>query len=173
MTFSIRAIIRAFAAPEHRLTCPGGLWDTIVRELNRRGEDRHEAGAFLLGRMVGGRREVVRAVYYDELEPGAYDSGVCILHAPAFARLWALCRESDLTVVADVHTHPGAAFQSHADRTNPMVARRGHIAIILPDYAAAPTPWSGVGIYQYRGDHRWDDRSPRRRRGFFYTGFWS
>lgn len=173
MTFSISRIIRALAAPEHRLSCPAPLWATIVAELHRRGEDRHEAGVFLLGRDRGGRRDVVRTVYYDDLEPEAYDSGVCILHAPAFARLWALCRETGLTVVADVHTHPGAAFQSHSDRTNPMVARKGHVAIILPDYAAAPIRLAEIGIFEYRGDHHWHDRSPGQRRGFFYTGFWS
>ncbi|PTE14518.1 hypothetical protein C5F44_09075 [Fuscovulum blasticum DSM 2131] len=112
-------------------------------------------------------------VFYDDLEPQAYSTGVCVLHAPAFAKLWSLCRERKLTVVADVHTHGGRAIQSKADRTNPMVARAGHVGLILPDFAIAPIRWDQVGIYEYRGDHQWHDRSPRVRRGFFYTGLWS
>lgn len=173
MSFSIKAIIRAFVAPDHGLSCPPHLWQTVLGDLHRRGERRHEAGAFLLGTLRGNRREAVAAIYYDELDPHAYDSGVCILHAPAFSKLWALCREHGLTVVADVHTHPGSAGQSEADRTNPMVARAGHIAIIVPEFAMAPVNQSRLGIYQYAGDHRWQDCSPRVRSGFLYSGWWS
>ncbi|HEY8949466.1 MAG TPA: Mov34/MPN/PAD-1 family protein [Rhizomicrobium sp.] len=173
MTFSIKATIRAFWAPEHRISCHGIFWQQIVNELDRRGARRHEAGAFLLGVENGQRREISSVVFYDQLDPHAYDSGVCILHGDAFSKLWAHCRSKGLTVVADVHTHPGAGFQSHADRTNPMVATSGHIAIILPDFGRWPVDQRRVGIYEYLGRHEWIDRSPSRIRNFFYTGFWS
>ena len=92
----------------------------------------------MLGSDANGRREVPAAIYYDELDPEAYSTGVCVLHGDAFAKLWAECRKRKLTVVADVHTHGGAAYQSGSDKTNPMVARAGHIAIIVPDFAAWP-----------------------------------
>jgi hypothetical protein len=173
MTFCIRAIIRAFAAPEHRLSCPSGLWNRVLLELDQRGARQHEAGAFLLGADRDGRRAVIDVVYYDDLDPRAYASGICILRGDAFAKLWSLCREKQLTVVADVHTHPGCATQSGSDRTNPMVSRQGHIAIIVPDFAASPVAHDRLGIYEYRGQHAWNDHSGRRGRAFFYTGFWS
>ncbi len=173
MTFSIKATIRAFVAPNHQMSCSWRLWDVVTHELERRGERVHEAGAFLLGRARGERHEITAAVFYDDLDPLAYSTGVCVLHAPAFAKLWSLCREHELTVVADVHTHGGRAIQSHSDRKNPMVARAGHIGVILPDFAATPICWDEVGIYEYQGNHQWLDRSPRVRPGFFYTGLWS
>jgi len=95
------------------------------------------------------------------------------LHAAAFAKLWALCREHQLTVVGDIHTHSGRAIQSQADRTNPMVARAGHVAIIIPNFAVAPISSQEMGIYEYRGEHQWHDRSPRFSRGYLYAGLWS
>ena len=173
MTFSIKATIRACWAPEHRLSCPSRRWREIFRELDRRGDRRHEAGAFLLGSSRHGRRSITDVVYYDELDSDAYASGVCILHGDAFAMLWAICRERGCTVVADVHTHAGLGFQSHSDKTNPMVAREGHIAIILPDFAHWPIAMDRMGIYEYRGDHNWINHSPKRAPAFFYIGFWS
>jgi hypothetical protein len=173
LSFSIKTAIRAFVAPKHRINCPSRTWRRIVGELERRGQQRHESGVFLLGFEYGGRREVTDAVFYDDLDPDAYASGVCILHGDAFAKLWALCREKKLTVVADVHTHPGAALQSFSDKTNPMVARSGHIAIIVPNYATWPIRADRLGIYEYRGQHEWIDRTHPRSRNFFYTGFWS
>ncbi len=172
MTYSIRRTIRAFVAPSHRVNCPRHLWRWMLGELRRRGGRRTEAGAFLLGRDVDGRAEVSEIIFYDELDPKAYETGVCILHGDSFAKLWARCREGGLKVVADVHTHGGAAVQSESDRTNPMIARSGHIAIIIPNFAFAPI-WRGqLGIYRYKGSHAWDDNSGAWL-SFLYYGLWS
>ena len=172
MTFSIRTTIRALLVPDHRISCPPRFWRQVLENLERRGEHRHESGVFLLGQENRERIEIKDAIYYDELDPAAYSTGVCVLDGNAFAKLWAICRERGLTVAADAHTHPGYAAQSSQDRTNPMVARLGHVAIIVPHYAQAPVAHSAVRIYEYRGDHIWDDRSKKFSR-FFYTGFWS
>ena len=173
MNFSIKAIIRVLVAPKHRLICSARMWRQILAELERRGEHSHESGVFLLGVERDGRREVLDAIYYDELDPNAYSSGVCILHSGAFAKLWALCRQRNLTVVADAHTHPVEAFQSSSDKANPMVAQAGHIAIIVPNFARQPVLPRHLRIYEYCGQHEWTDRSPARAPGFFYTGIWS
>jgi hypothetical protein len=173
MSFSIKATIRAWLVPEHRLSCHSRRWAQIVDELARRGGHKHEAGAFLLGIERGGRFEICEAIFYDELDPCSYATGVCVLHGSAFAKLWALCREKNLTVVADVHTHPGAAVQSPTDKTNPMVGRAGHIALIVPNYASWPIPAERLGIYEYRGQHEWIDRTGIKSQHYFYTGFWS
>jgi hypothetical protein len=173
MSFSIKAIIRAFVAPKHRLICSARMWRRILSELERRGEHSHESGVFLLGVECESTREILDAIYYDELDPGAYSSGVCMLHGDAFAKLWALCRRRNLTVVADAHTHPVEAFQSSSDKTNPMVAQVGHIAIIIPNFARPPVQARHLRIYEYCGQHDWTDRSPARAPGYFYTGIWS
>jgi proteasome lid subunit RPN8/RPN11 len=172
MTFSIRRTIREYVVPDHRLNCPRRIWRWTLAELDRRGRRRHEAGAFLLGRYIGGRAEVSKVIFYDDLDPAAYETGACMLHGDSFAKLWARCREAELSVVADVHTHGGKALQSEADRTNPMIARAGHVAIIVPDFAVAPIAYRDLGIYEYRGDHAWIDHSGARG-NFFYCGLWS
>jgi proteasome lid subunit RPN8/RPN11 len=173
MTFSIRTITRALSRRDRGIRFGSDRWTALLADLDRRGERRHEAGAFLLGSRVGDLREVQDVVFYDDLDPGAYSSGVCILHAPAFAALWSTCRARGLTVVGDIHTHPGGAFQSEADRTNPMVAREGHIAIIVPNYATGRPATERLGIFEYRGDHAWTDHSGTRARRFLHNDFWS
>jgi hypothetical protein len=173
MSFSIKAIIRGWLAPEHRLNCRSELWRHVVSQLDRRGQRKHEAGAFLLGVACDDRFNVTDAIFYDDLDPKAYTTGVCVLHGDAFAKLWAICRGRKLTVVADIHTHPGAAAQSAIDKANPMIARAGHVAIIVPNYASGPPSGNRLGVYEYRGQHEWIDRSPPKTKQFFYTGFWS
>lgn len=139
--------------PSLRVARP--LWNELVTQLRRRTEERHESGAFLLGHKGELGRIASTVVYYDELDPHAYDTGVCVLHADAFARLWDHCAGLGLAVVADAHVHPLGAQQSLSDRQNPMIARVGHIAIILPRMARPPVRRWSVGIYEYLGDHCW------------------
>jgi hypothetical protein len=170
--FSIRATIRAFVAPKHRIRCSRAFWRELNLELCRRSERCHESGAFLLGRIVDGSRECLKTIYYDELDQDSYASGVCVLTAKSFGKLWKICRESEMTIVADIHTHVGSAFQSAADRTNPMIAEKGHIAFIAPFLCCKGVEPQDLCVFEYLGGHRWVDHTSRADR-FFYVGFWS
>jgi proteasome lid subunit RPN8/RPN11 len=172
MTFSIRKIIRGLAAPKHRLSCPSKLWRAGLIELRTRTEGHHESGAFLLGRCDGDQRVITRFVYYDDLDPHSLDTGIVVFDGAGYGPLWRLCREAGLTVVADVHTHPGCEGQSSSDRDNPMIARPGHIALIVPRFAERVFKASEIGVYEYEGQHRWLNHSGRRAGRFFYIGYW-
>ena len=174
MTFSIRATIRDLAAPEHRLSCPGSVWRSGVAEVARRGGGRRESGAFLLGRRRGARGRVERFAYYDDFEPSCLDSGIIVFAGTGFGPLWELCRRTGLSVLADIHTHggPGKARQSELDRTNPIIAQPGHIALIVPNFGCN-FRMRDMGIYGYLGRHRWRDLSGPRANRFFYTGVWA
>ncbi len=143
------------------------LWADCMAELRRRGRGRHESGCFVLGTDDGHRRKATRCLYYDELDPRSYESGVCILDGNAFPRLWETCRTARLTVVADIHTHAGTAFQSEADRRNPMIARPGHLALIVPWFAEGPIWRHRLGLFRYDGEHQWTDLSGWRARRYF------
>ena len=147
-----------------------GQWLGLLSELLRRGGGQTESGAFLLGRSEGDRRIFQSAVFYDDLDPKAYSSGVCILYADAFERLWGLCRARGLQVLADVHTHPGNSLQSEADRRNPMVARPGHLALIVERFASDPVWRHRTGVYRYEGSHTWTNLSGWGARRILNTG---
>jgi hypothetical protein len=141
--------------PESSLRLTRQLWLELTAELHRRTKGCHESGAFLLGRKAADGREAMSIVYYDDLDADAYRTGVCVLHGDAFGRLWDRCTELGLTVVADAHVYGRRAGQSRADRENPMIARPGHFALILPLMARPPVRRWAVGVYEYLGDHRW------------------
>lgn len=151
--------------PDPELHFAARTWVTMCDALHARTEGHHESGAFLLGKVAGRRRLVEEIVYYDELDPEAYASGVVILHGASFGMLWTRCRQADLEVVADVHLHGGDAFQSKEDREHPMIAQPRHLALILPSFAAPSMVAETIGMFEYWGSHRWRDlghRSIRR-----------
>lgn len=147
--------------PDPCLRIGRSLWTELTGELHRRTEGRHESGAFLLGRKSEEGRRATTAVYYEELDPRAYETGICVLHADAFGRLWDRCTGLGLSVVADAHVHGLGAGQSPSDRDNPMIARPGHLALIFPSMARQPIRRWSVGFYEYLGDHRWRSHGGR------------
>jgi proteasome lid subunit RPN8/RPN11 len=137
------------------------LWQTLLAELRQRGGAERESGAFMLAKK--GSREITAFICYDDLDGCALQTGIITFHAVGFVRLWDFCDRNHLGVVADVHTHPGRwTGQSESDRTHPMVAIKGHIALILPEYAAPNSSHlNGASVYEYKGRHKWKNHKPK------------
>ena len=131
------------------------LWGALLASLKERSGGCRESGAFLLGARKGHKRFVREFVLYDDLSPGCLAAGHILFEGLGYAKLWETCREKGMSVVADIHVHPGAAFLSGADRDNPMIREVGHCALILPNYACASPRLKDVGIYQYLGGGNW------------------
>ena len=127
-------------------------WRGLLGELERRGDGRRESGAFLLAASTGDRVEQV--VYYDDLDAHCLTGGISF-STTGFTALWRICEEQALRVVADVHTHPSTwVQQSEVDASNPMMARVGHVAMIVPSYGHARSV-EECGVHIYLGSRRW------------------
>ena len=149
---------------------------TMMRQLERHGEHRRHAGAFLLGpaaaaaettrvhRVLNSLRRrlptrlanapwrahvdaVTAVAYYKDLDPECLTGGITF-HAIGYTRLSELCRSQGLRVVADIHLHPGSGTrQSGTDADHPMVARAGHLALIAPRLGAHVTTPDELGAH--------------------------
>jgi proteasome lid subunit RPN8/RPN11 len=165
-------ITRAFRRPRARLRFHPDVWEEMISELARRGRGERESGAFLLSPRGDGRA-VTRVEYLDDLDPASL-VGSIHLHRSAYGHLWSLCDRESLRVVGDVHTHPGPNVQqSCVDRDNPMVARTGHLAIILPNLANGRIRPEEIGVYEYLGESGWRSSLGRRAARLVYVGRWA
>jgi proteasome lid subunit RPN8/RPN11 len=172
MNFSIVETIRRLCAPRHELSFSWLLWRRLIAGLRQRGCNcSRESGAFLLGHRRGGRGRVVQFILYDDLDSACLDTGIVRFDGRHFGKLWDICKQRGLTVIADVHTHPGSSNQSGSDRAHPMISRAGHIALIMPRFAAAPIRLSEIGIYRYGGAKHWSPVPAEERRTFIHIGF--
>jgi proteasome lid subunit RPN8/RPN11 len=150
-----RRLIRLPFGRRARLRFKPAVWQQMFVELHRRGEERREAGAFLLAERKGDSRLISRIVYLDDLDPKCLVGGIHF-HGEAYSKLWDICEEEGLRVLADIHTHPSPwVEQSSTDRENPMVSRRGHIGLIAPDYGAGKIDAKQIGFHEYRGEEGW------------------
>lgn len=137
------------------LEAPAPLWAELLSHLRMQGAGVRESGAFLLGHKAEGRRVVTRFLPYEHLQADALHDDYVSMSAASFSKLWDLCRAEGVSVVADVHTHRLGAGQSRSDRSNPMVAVRGHVALIVPRFAQGNIHLRELGMYVYEGSHMW------------------
>lgn len=171
MNYSIAQIIARLWAPRHEVSCSWFLWRRLAAKLRERGRSAsRESGAFLLGYRSDGRARIVDFILYDDLDPHALDTGIVRFDGRYFGALWDICKHRGLSVVADVHVHPGGSYQSDSDRAHPMISRAGHVALILPDFARPPVRTESIGIYRYLGAKQWDTVPPASRRTFLHIG---
>lgn len=141
---------------------PRLLWMGLVGDLRGRGRDRRESGAFLMGKKESSSRVVVSYLCYDDLDASALMHGIVEFHRAGFSKLWDICRERRLRVLADVHTHPGNDVrQSSIDMANPMLPVPGHVALIMPRFGKTSL-WSlaPVGIHRFLGGGHWESFRP-------------
>lgn len=142
----------------------------MIAELDRRGHRHRESGAFLLAHGDDDRRVVSRVAYLDDLDPNCL-TGSIHFRNEGYAKLWDICEREDLRVVADIHTHPSAwVGQSPIDADNPMVARRGHVALIAPFFASQRIRPQDLGVHVYLGENGWESHFRRGARRLVYVG---
>ena len=171
MNFSIAQITCHLIAPRHKLSCSWFLWRRLLVNLRERGRGcSRESGAFLLGYRRGSRARITEFILYDDLDAHCLDTGIVRFDGKYFGELWTICRSRELSVVADIHVHPGSAKQSESDRAYPMISKAGHVALILPNYATSPIRRRDIGIYCYQGAKKWLAVSPQDRRSFLHIG---
>jgi proteasome lid subunit RPN8/RPN11 len=141
-----------------RLNCPKSLWRRFLADLRKRGRGNRESGGFLLGRVIDGHRFVEDYIAYDDIDPTALQ-GIILFDASRMDKVWRICAERGLSVVADAHTHPGGYGQSKTDRDNPMIPQAGHLALIIPNFADRDYAAGEIGVYEFQGRDRWRDLS--------------
>lgn len=166
MLWSMIRTILSLGRPTPKLVCKADLWTQVLRELRNRGGGVREAGGFLLGRReASGLRRITHFVAYDEVDPLAL-RGIIVFDGSKMDRVWARCANLGLEVVADLHTHPGGYGQSSIDQANPMLPERGHMALIIPNFADRDYGPGQIGIYEYEGRGAWRNHSTAGRRAF-------
>lgn len=131
------------------------LWFQLISILKKSGKGSQESSAVLLGRYNTCR--VLRCISLEEFDPNCLTNGFISFHSDGYVKLWKYCKENNLVVLADVHTHPSSwTSQSTTDIKNPFVSTLGHVAIIVPNYALCRFQLKpGVGFYEYDGNFEW------------------
>ena len=124
-----------------------------------------EAVCFWLGATVGTSSAVIKTVWVPEFTATAvsYD-----INPMEMLRLKAYLDESSLSLVAQVHSHPGMAFHSTRDDLNAASPWPGFISIVVPNGGRIDDFWNSVEIYELLGAAEWKRLNPSEKSRRFF-----
>jgi hypothetical protein len=82
--------------------------------------------------------------------------GICaVIEGPELARLNMELYKSKLQLIAQVHSHPGAAYHSTTDDEFAVATRIGCFSLVVPDFATRPFSFAEAAIYRINSAGQW------------------
>ena len=132
--------------------CVDGLNACLAPE-RRKG---HEGIAYLFGRTDGMVTLAVTAFRPKaKTTPGSF-----LVEPRAMARGVRAAADLGLQIVAQVHTHPGAAYHSDGDIEGARIRYAGYASIVLPEYGRHLPRFDGAAVYISDKTDQWIELSP-------------
>jgi hypothetical protein len=69
--------------------------------------------------------------------------------------------KNGLSLIAQIHSHPGRAYHSAVDDAYPIVAKIGGLSLVVPDFARAPFSLNTCATYRLSAAGAWEQLNGR------------
>lgn len=129
----------------HRLLVPEFIWESTLDIFAPFSKSGREAGCIWYGRR-GDEFNVVSMIGVPKQVNNPYNFHI---DADSLAELTERIGETELTVVAQVHIHPGVDVEHSPYDDEMIVSRRIH-SLVVPNYGKRPCDISHVGVHVFR-----------------------
>ncbi len=107
-----------------------------------------------------GRRDgatfIVTELVIPEQQGIRTNDGVCvIIEGKALARLNADLYRRQLQLIAQIHSHPGAAYHSSTDDEYAIATKVGCLSLVVPDFASHPFSLAECAVFRLSTAGQW------------------
>ena len=114
-----------------------------------------------LGLWVGAREDrhfSVRGAYIPAQRHIRTDEGVCVvIDAAELHRLNVWLFDRRLSLLAQIHSHPGRAYHSRMDDETAVATAVGCLSLVVPDFARDPIDLGRTAAYRLDAAGRWTE----------------
>ncbi|TXM95588.1 Mov34/MPN/PAD-1 family protein [Methylobacterium sp. WL116] len=148
-----------------RVVVPRTCIEQVQRHMRAVGQDGHEGLGLWVGKQDGARFTVLEAIIPAQRHVRTAD-GVCVVVGPdELHRINKWLFEHRLTLVAQIHSHPGRAYHSGTDDDFAVATRVGCLSLVVPDYATGRFELATTATFRLDASGRWRGiRTPEVRR---------
>jgi JAB domain-containing protein similar to deubiquitination enzymes len=144
-----------------RVVVPASLVEAANRHLRNVGRQGYEGFALWAGRRQEKEFKVLETVI--PAQHGIRSlSGVCVtVEAEELFRLNVHLFERGLSLIAQLHSHPGEAYHSGTDDSFPIATTAGALSLVIPDFAIHPFALERCATYRLIPGRGWVQLAPR------------
>lgn len=114
----------------------------------------------------------VKALIVPKQMPFASECGVGVMvDGDELFRINVWLHRNKMTLIAQVHSHPDAAYHSQTDDDLAIVTRAGGFSIVVPDFGIAQFEFGSVVAYRLDTHGRWSEVAAKEaQRIFLFIG---
>jgi hypothetical protein len=134
----------------------------VHRHLRDVGRQGYEGLGLWVGRQLGSVFEVDQAVIPAQRHIRTAD-GVCVItDAEELHRINVWLYRNGLTMIAQIHSHPGRAYHSSTDDKFAVATTVGCFSLVVPDFATGPFEIGRLASYRLNSSGSWRELPPSR-----------
>lgn len=116
--------------------------------LQRVGKYGYEGVALWAGRIENNNFKVSETIIPDQI-PLQLSSGICFfVDSEELHRINVWLYKNNLTLIAQLHSHPSEAFHSSTDDMFPIVTTLGSYSLVIPNFASQSFSIENCAVYQ-------------------------
>ncbi len=145
---------RGFLDLDHVLV-PTHLAEAAQQHLRAVGRKELEGFALWVGRSTNGVFHVDQTII--PAQSGLrFVEGVCVrVDGDELFRINQHLYAHGLSLIAQLHSHPGEAYHSETDDTYPIATTVGALSLVVPDFAVRPFALSDCAVYRLSQGGEW------------------
>lgn len=138
-----------------RINVPRPVTDETIEFLRHRGRLGLEAFSLWAG-TADGTIFTVRANIIPAQTGHVSESGVCVAVGPdELHRLNVWLYENQMSLIAQIHSHPTEAYHSETDDKYPIATTVGCLSLVVPNFARQPFSVGRCAIYRLNEYREW------------------
>jgi hypothetical protein len=138
--------------------------------LRKFGKSGYEGLVLWLGKVEGGKILVEKIITPPQTSIRSLEGVGYRVSGETLFKLNLYMNESGLRLIAQIHSHPSAAYHSDADDKYAVATRQGSFSLVVPNFAAGPASLNQWAIYQLKGK-KWKEVSNcKKDKVFLVTG---
>ncbi len=137
------------------VTVPRACVEEIQSHLRHVGTAGYEGLGLWVGHQDGERFEVTQAVIPNQKHRRTPDGVSVIVEGPELHRLNVWLYREKLTLMAQIHSHPGRAYHSDTDDAYAVATTVGCLSLVVPDFARRAFALRDVASYRLDAKARW------------------
>ena len=157
-------------ADVRKIAVPSACAAMVESHLRAAGRHGSEGMALWVGRQEGDLFRVLHTVIPEQTHLNTAD-GVCVIvKGDALHRLNVQLYRNGLTLLAQIHSHPGRAYHSSTDDAYAIATTVGCLSLVVPDFARAPFSIPLCATYRLDAAASWRPVSPRDAAAMIHIG---
>lgn len=138
-----------------RVIVPLSLAEAANEHLRRVGREGYEGFALWAGWREGVVFRVLETIIPAQRGIRS-EEGVCVrVDGDELFRLNVHLYERGYSLIAQLHSHPGAAYHSDTDDAFPIATTAGAFSLVIPDFAVHPFSLDRCAVYRLQPGYGW------------------